>query len=58
MNVKPMAMLLMMLAGGLNRRQQDVIGYPGIKTRRPELYYPLTNPTGLERDTRSVRFGQ
>jgi N-carbamoylputrescine amidase len=27
-----------------------------IKTRRPELYEPLTVPTGLERDTRSVRF--
>jgi N-carbamoylputrescine amidase len=27
-----------------------------IKTRRPELYHPLTTPTGLERDTRSVRF--
>ena len=27
-----------------------------IRTRRPELYGPLTVPTGLERDTRSVRF--
>jgi predicted amidohydrolase len=27
-----------------------------IKTRRPELYKPLTVPTGKERDTRSVRF--
>jgi predicted amidohydrolase len=27
-----------------------------IKTRRPELYHSLTVPTGLERDTRSVRF--
>jgi predicted amidohydrolase len=27
-----------------------------IKTRRPELYSPLTVPTGLERDTREVRF--
>ncbi|MBN1639726.1 MAG: nitrilase family protein [Anaerolineae bacterium] len=27
-----------------------------IKTRRPELYEPLTVPTGLEQDTRSVRF--
>lgn len=27
-----------------------------IKTRRPELYPPLTVPTGLERDTREVRF--
>ncbi len=27
-----------------------------IRTRRPELYGPLTKPTGLEADTRSVRF--
>jgi predicted amidohydrolase len=27
-----------------------------IKTRRPELYEPLTIPTGLEQDTRTVRF--
>lgn len=27
-----------------------------ITTRRPELYKPLTIPTGLEKDTRSVRF--
>jgi predicted amidohydrolase len=27
-----------------------------IKTRRPDLYGPLTVPTGRERDTRSVRF--
>jgi predicted amidohydrolase len=27
-----------------------------IRTRRPELYGPLTVPTGEERDTRSVRF--
>jgi len=27
-----------------------------ITTRRPELYGPLTVPTGKERDTRSVRF--
>jgi predicted amidohydrolase len=26
------------------------------KTRRPELYGPLTIPTGLEQDTRTVRF--
>ena len=25
--------------------------------RRPELYGPLSVPTGRERDTRSVRFG-
>jgi predicted amidohydrolase len=29
-----------------------------IKTRRPELYKPLTVPTGIERDTRSVRFDE
>jgi len=29
-----------------------------IKTRRPELYQPLTVPTGRERDTRSVRFDE
>jgi hypothetical protein len=27
-----------------------------IKTRRPEMYEPLTVPTGLEQDTRTVRF--
>jgi predicted amidohydrolase len=27
-----------------------------IKTRRPDLYGPLTVPTGLEQDTRTVRF--
>ncbi len=27
-----------------------------IKTRRPELYEPLTVPTGMEEDTRKVRF--
>ena len=27
-----------------------------IKARRPELYGPLTVPTGLEQDTRTVRF--
>ena len=27
-----------------------------IKTRRPELYGPLTVPTGIEQDTRTVRF--
>jgi len=27
-----------------------------IVTRRPELYQPLTVPTGLEQDTRTVRF--
>jgi len=27
-----------------------------IKTRRPELYGPIAEPTGLEQDTRTVRF--
>jgi hypothetical protein len=27
-----------------------------ITTRRPELYAPLTVPTGDEQDTRTVRF--
>jgi hypothetical protein len=27
-----------------------------IKTHRPELYEPLTIPTGQEQDTRTVRF--
>ena len=27
-----------------------------IRTRRPELYHPLVEPTGLEEDTRKVRF--
>lgn len=29
-----------------------------IKTRRPELYGLLTLPTGIEQDTRTVRFGK
>jgi predicted amidohydrolase len=29
-----------------------------IRTRRPELYGPLTVPTGKEADTRSVRFDE
>jgi predicted amidohydrolase len=29
-----------------------------LQARRPELYKPLTVPTGRERDTRSVRFGE
>jgi predicted amidohydrolase len=29
-----------------------------IRTRRPELYKPLTVPTGLEQDTRTVRFNK
>lgn len=35
---------------------EQCTGRRWIRTRRPELYAPLTVPTGLERDTRSVRF--
>ncbi|MDQ3329180.1 MAG: acyltransferase, partial [Planctomycetota bacterium] len=28
-----------------------------LMARRPELYDPLTVPTGIERETREVRFG-
>ncbi len=35
---------------------EESTGRRWIRTRRPELYGPLTVPTGLERDTRSVRF--
>ncbi len=38
--------------------RENCTGLRWIKTRRPELYHPLTVPTGLERDTRGVRFGQ
>lgn len=37
--------------------RENCTGVRWIKTRRPELYQPLTVPTGLERDTRSARFG-
>ena len=37
--------------------RENCTGRRWIRTRRPELYGPLTVPTGLERDTRSVRFG-
>jgi len=33
-------------------------GQRWIKTRRPELYKLLTEPTGIEEDTRSVRFNR
>ena len=33
-------------------------GYRWIKSRRPELYGPLTVPTGDEEDTRTVRFAR
>ena len=34
----------------------NATGRRWIMTRRPELYGPLTVPTGLEQDTRSIRF--
>lgn len=36
--------------------RERATGVRWIKARRPELYGPLTTPTGRERDTRSVRF--
>ena len=36
----------------------ETTGERWIRTRRPELYGPLTVPTGLERDTRVVRFDE
>jgi predicted amidohydrolase len=38
--------------------RDNCTGVRWIKTRRPELYKPLTVRTGLERDIRSVRFGK
>jgi predicted amidohydrolase len=35
---------------------KDATGRKWICARRPELYTPLTTPTGLERDTRSLKF--
>lgn len=37
---------------------EESTGRRWIRTRRPELYQPLTVPTGKERDTRSVRFDE
>ena len=34
----------------------DATGRKWIRARRPELYTPLTVPTGLERDTRELKF--
>jgi predicted amidohydrolase len=34
----------------------EATGRRWIKTRRPELYAPLAVPTGIEQDTRTVRF--
>jgi len=36
--------------------RDNCTGARWIKTRRPELYEPLTIPTGREQDTRTVRF--
>ncbi|MCE5251441.1 nitrilase family protein [bacterium] len=36
--------------------QEKSTGRRWIRTRRPELYEPLTRPTGIEQDTRKVRF--
>lgn len=38
--------------------QEKSTGRRWIRTRRPELYKPLTLPTGKEQDTRTVRFEQ
>ncbi len=38
--------------------RDNCTGVRWIKTRRPELYKPLTVRTGLEEDIRSVRFGK
>ena len=46
-----------MVVADLDASLLDVsTGNRWIKTRRPELYEPLTVPTGLEQDTRTVRF--
>ncbi|MCY2954943.1 MAG: nitrilase family protein [Planctomycetota bacterium] len=42
------------LDGGLLER---CTGRRWMMARRPELYGPLTVPTGMERDTRTIRFG-
>lgn len=34
----------------------EATGRKWIRARRPELYAPLTTPTGLERDTRTLKF--
>ena len=46
-----------MVVADLDAGLPDVsTGRRWIRTRRPELYSPLTVPTGVERDTREVRF--
>jgi hypothetical protein len=32
------------------------VNFAKLEQRRPELYGPLTVPTGLERDTRELKF--
>jgi hypothetical protein len=34
----------------------EATGRKWMRARRPELYSPLTLPTGLERDTRIMKF--
>lgn len=46
-------MIVANLDGSLRER---CTGVRWIRTRRPELYGPLTTPTGREEDTRTVRF--
>jgi hypothetical protein len=46
-----------MVVADLNASLLEVsTGRRWIKTRRPGLFEPLTVPTGLEQDTRTVRF--
>jgi predicted amidohydrolase len=46
-----------MVVADLDANLLDVsTGRRWIVTRRPELYSPLTVPTGVEQDTRAVRF--
>lgn len=36
----------------------DSTGRSWIRARRPDLYHPLTVPTGMERDTRELKFAE
>ena len=36
--------------------QASSTGRRWLKSRRPDLYGPLAKPTGIEQDTRTVRF--
>ena len=38
--------------------RENCTGARWIRTRRPELYHPLTVPTGLEQNLRASRFGR